>query len=368
MQRTWRFFLEWVPGGEDYLKDERTHFMMPWWEPDHPQHSDQHPLFKPSETLSSTLLESGPDITITGPIRWYSPLLLPTFLLAPFSEITIAAGIFPAGYCCPTCGRINVQRFLRHRICEGVECVSRSDPQRETGWAVDAFSTRDRKISSAKVVPEDTWADLTTDGLPTAFDDGACLFQYHMTGGDFVSVPSVGPSDLPPDAGADTHKHSVRHVFNGERAPLQEDASALFETLQRDVRIERSIGASVFTTPLIESRDDPALGPNGPNVWDQQRAFIEKALGAYCRDLGPLKVKAWRVHAWSSGGKVRMPVAHGQLLRTHARCSCSTFRRSVSAPNTSCCSASVPTSRCSLSLQIPIPKQKTERKRKSAFA
>lgn len=354
-----------MPGGEDYLKDECTHFMMPWWEPEHPQHSDQHPLFKPSESLSS-LFEPGPDITITGPNPRYSPLLLPPFLLAPFSEISIAAGTFPAGYHCPTCGRINVQRFLRHRVCEGASCVSRSDPQRETGWAVDAFSTRDRKIVSAKIVPEDNWAELTTEGPATAFGDGACLFHYHLAGGDFVSVPSVAPSNLPPGAGADTHKHSVHHVFNGDKAPLQGDASALFETLQRDVRIERSPGTAVFTTPLIESRDDPALGPNGPNIWDQQVGFIENALGSYCQDLGPLKVRALRVHAWSSGGKVRMPVAHDQLLRTHARCSCSTFRCSVSAPSTSCYSASVPTSRCSLSLQIPISKRAA--KRKSAFA
>ncbi|KAH9988558.1 hypothetical protein BJV77DRAFT_736313 [Russula vinacea] len=98
---------------------------------------------------------------------------------------------------------------------------------------------------------------------------------------------------------------SVRHVFNGNRAPLQASASALFEALQRDVRIERSIGATVFSTPVFESGDDPALCRNGRIMWDLQAGIIEDALRAYCRDLGPLRVHSLRIHAWISDGKNR---------------------------------------------------------------
>jgi hypothetical protein len=141
------------------------------------------------------------------------------------------------------------------------------------------------------------WAEPTTEGQATDFDDGARLFRYHLAVGDAPLI--LDPSG----AGVDSPAHTVRHVFNGNIVTLQGDASMLFKTLQRHVRIERSIGSSVFTTPLIESRNDPALGPHGHKVWGLQADIIERALGTYCRDLGPLRVRSLRVHAWSSGGK-----------------------------------------------------------------
>jgi hypothetical protein len=315
--------------------------MPPWWEQE----------------------QSSPDITITGPNLRCIPLLLPLALLAPFSEISTMFGTFPLGYYCTSCGRINFQRFLRHRICEGATCNFRTEPEPETSWAVSAFSTHDRKIASAKIVPDNNWAAPTTEGPATAFDDGARLFLYYLALGD--SIPSAAPSILHP-SGAGT-AHSVRHVFNGNNESLQGDASALFENLQRDVRIERNIGASVFTTPLIECRNDPALGRRGHSVWDLQVSIIGRALDKYCCDLGPLRVRSLRVHAWSSSGKVRMPVAHGQPLRSHTRYSFSTIRCSVHAPSTSCCYASVPTLGCSLFSQVLTPRRKAKR-RKSAFA
>ena len=296
MRRTWRFSLEWVPGGEDLLKDDEQddydewmmHVMQPWWEPAHPQQPVQHPLFGP-----------------------YPHLLLPLPLLVPFTENSTATGNFPTGYYCMACGRINVQRYLRHRICEGAACNSKADPQ-ETGWAISAFSTRDRMVNSATIVPDDKWVTPTIARPAIAFDDGARLFHYDLVVID--SGTSAVPLNLHPSssgAGADMHEHehehSVRHLFNGNMEPLQRDASALFETLQRDVRIERSIGASVFAIPQIESGDYLALGPNGRSIWDQQVAFIERRLSMYCSALGPLKVRALRVHAWISDGKVRTP-------------------------------------------------------------
>jgi hypothetical protein len=347
VRRTWRFVLEWVPGGEDQLKDIEkddgkqwtTDFMPPWWEPEHPRQLDHQPMFEPSRSSASPMPESWPDITITG----LNSMLLPLPLLAPFSEHSAAASIFPTGYYCIACGRINVQRFLRHRFCEGAVCNSRTDAQGETGWAVSAFSISKRN-RSATVFPDDIWAAPTTIEPAIAFGDGARLFHYRLDVGD------SGSSD-PGNAGA----HSVRHVFNGNEECLQGDASELFETLQRDVRLERSIGTSVFATPQIEL-DDPALERGiWRSIWYRQAAeIVENALRTYCRDLGPLKVWALRVSAWISDGKVRIApppppsclegVAHGQSLRTHVRCSCRTFKRSVRAASTSSCSASVPTS------------------------
>lgn len=294
-----------------------THFLPPWWEPEHPQQAGQYPWFRPSQSSVSPMPESWPAITIRGPNHGYSPLLLPLALLAPFSETTTAAGNFPAGYYCTACGRVNVQRFLRHRICEGAACNSRTNPQSETGWAVSAFSTRDRKVNSATVVPDDNWAAPTTAEPATAFGDGACLFHYRLTVGDFGL--SAAPSNLGPSgAGADADAHEVRHVFTGNRELLQEDASELFKTLQRDVRIERSIGASEFATPQIEW-DGFELGSNRRRIWIQQASFIENALRRYCCDLGPLRVQALRVYAWISDGKVRMPPCASWASHTDSR-------------------------------------------------
>ena len=271
VRRTWQFSLEWVLGGEYMLQDEEQgnyqEWMMrierPWWEPEQPQQPDQ-------------------------PLGYYQ-LLLPIPLLAPFTENSTWSGIFPTGYYCTACGRINVQCFLRHRICEGKACNSTTDPQRETGWAINALFTQN--LNSAKVAPDDKWDPPWTTEHTTAFEDGARLYWYQLAA---VGDSCASPAPL-----------SARHVFNGNRELLQRDASALFEMLQRDVLIERRIGVSVFATPQIEIGSYSALGPSGHRIWDQQATLIESALSRYCHDLGPLKVQALRVQAWVSDGKVR---------------------------------------------------------------
>jgi hypothetical protein len=314
VQCAWRFSLEWMPGGEDLLLNEEldddrewsARTMRPWWEPEHIP-PEQHLPFVPSQNGAILTLGVPHETVMTRLSLGCARLLLPLPLLAPFTQTSTATGNFPLGYFCATCGRVNVQRFLRHRICESATCNSKTDFQREIGWVISAYSTRDRKVNSATVSPDDKWT-LPTRAEPTvSFADGTRLFRYYLgaptpTGGDH------GTSAVDPDHRFDlnaTNGFSVRHMFNGNRAPLQAGASALFEALQRDVRIERRIGATVFTTPRIGSGDDPALGRNGRDVWVQQAGFIESALRAYCEDLGPLRVHTWRIHAWTSDGKVR---------------------------------------------------------------
>jgi hypothetical protein len=271
-----------VPGGEDLLLDDECHdysewserIVRPWWESD----------------LEKILLEHHLSLEC-------SRLLLPLPLLAPFTENSTAIGNFPIGYFCATCGRVNIQRFLRHRICESAACSTKTDLTKEIGWVIDAFSTRDRKANSATISPDDKWAAPTTAEPVVGFENGSRLFHYHLASGD--SGASTNRSNI------ETNPLSVRHIFNGNRAPLQASASALFETLQSDVRIERSIGATVFSTPVFESGDDPALRRNGRGMWDLQAGIIEGALSAYCCDLGPLEVNSLRIHAWISDGKVR---------------------------------------------------------------
>jgi hypothetical protein len=293
VQRAWRFLLEWVPGGEDLLLDDERHdyrewsvrIVRPWWEPE------------------NNLL--GHHLSLEC-----SRLLLPLPLLAPFTGNSTAAGNFPVSYFCATCGRVNVQRFLRHRICENAACNSKTDTTREVGWVIGASSTRDRKVNSATISPDDKWAAPTTAEPAVGFDDGTRLFHYHLatptsSGDSDASSASASASDN--RSNVEMNPLSVRHIFNGNRAPLQASASALFETLQRDLRIERSIGATAFSTPVFESRDDPALNRNGRNMWDLQAGIIEGALRTYCCDLGPLRVHSFRIHAWISDGKVVPP-------------------------------------------------------------
>jgi hypothetical protein len=280
-----------VPGGEDLLLDDEQHdysewserIVRPWWESD----------------LEKILLEHHLSLEC-------SRLLLPLPLLAPFTENSTAIGNFPIGYFCATCGRVNIQRFLRHRICESAACSTKTDLTKEIGWVIGAFSTRDRKANSATISPDDKWAAPTTAEPVVGFENGSRLFHYHLASG--VSGALVASASTSTNrSNVETNPLSVRHIFNGNRAPLQASASALFETLQSDVRIERSIGATVFSTPVFESGDDPALRRNGRGMWDLQAGIIEGALSAYCRDLGPLKVNSLRIHAWISDGKVRPP-------------------------------------------------------------
>ena len=261
--------------------------MRPWWELEHVS-PEQAPSYETSR------------------------LLLPLPLLAPFTSNSTASGNFPVGYFCATCGRVNVQRFLRHRVCESTACGAKVDPERDIGWVIGALSTRDRKINSATIAPDDKCAAPTIAEHPIGFEDGTRLFCYHLAAAPRPSGNSHSPiasrrrskveSD---DEDDDSNSLSVRHIFNGNRASLQAGASALFETLQRDVRIERSVGATTFSTPLFESGDDPALSCSGRRAWDQQAGMIEGAMRAYCCYLGPLRVHSTRIHAWISDGKVR---------------------------------------------------------------
>jgi hypothetical protein len=297
VRRVWRFYLEWVPGGEDLLlEDEQNGYsewseriVRPWWEPI---------AQKDSQKAEEILLECHLTLERTR-------LLLPLHLLAPFTENSTATGNFPVCYFCATCGRVNIQRFLRHRICESLNaaCITKTDLKREIGWVIGAYSTRDRKVNSATISPDDKWAAPTTAEPAVGFDDGTRFFHYHMASGNGALIASASTSANRSDV--ETNPLSVRHIFNGNREPLQARASELFETLQSDVRIERSVGATMFSTPVFKSGDDPALRHNGRGVWDLQVGIIEGALSAYCRDLGPLKVHSSRIHAWISDGKVR---------------------------------------------------------------
>ncbi|KAH9989923.1 hypothetical protein BJV74DRAFT_448737 [Russula compacta] len=288
--------------------------MRPWWEP------EPEPVLLEQQRLSFS--------------SECSRLLLPLSLLAPFTGNSTASGNFPVGYYCATCGRVNVQRFLRHRVCESATCNAGADVRRsEIGWVLSAFSTRDRKINSATISPDDKWSTPTTAEPAIGFDDGTRLFHYRLassstatssTGDSGVPAPTASSSDdrssssiVVADAVAGSSSRSVRHIFNGNRAPLQARASALFETLQRDVRIERGIGATVFCTPVLESGDhhhhemalehrrDGDGDGRSTTWWGQQAGVIEGALRAYCCDLGPLRVHSLRIHAWVSDGKHR---------------------------------------------------------------
>ena len=290
IRRAWRFVLEWVPGGEDLLLDDEQHdyhewfarVVRPWWE----QESTV-----PDQSLSFEC----------------SRLLLPLPLLAPFTANSTAAGNFPVGYFCAVCGRVNVQRFLRHRVCESNSCQAKVDAMKgEIGWVIGVSSTRNRKINSATISPDDKWVAPTTAEPAVGFDDGTRLFHYHLASPAVSSGISGAPVSSDGGPIVDTSPLSVRHIFNGNITPLQAGASVLFETLQRDVRIERNIGSTGFSTPLFESGDDPMLRLNGHSLWEQQTGIVENALNKYCGDLGALRVCSLRIHAWISDGKVRL--------------------------------------------------------------
>ncbi|KAI0262368.1 hypothetical protein BC834DRAFT_396278 [Gloeopeniophorella convolvens] len=308
VRRTWRFALQWVPGGEDLLRDDGQdgykewleHIMRPWWEVEAVLRLDQLPS---ERSQDASMLTPNNEAIMTQGHFGRSRLLLPLPLLAPFTATSTASGNFPAGYYCMQCGRINVQRFLRHRDCGNASCTSRSDSHKPTSWVVSAFSTRDRKINTATFFPDDKWAAPVTASRTRQFEDGMSLHHYKLGTKLLANDPSsaVADSDV---SDTDEKMPSVFHIFNGNAPRLQERPSELFETFQREIRFEREPGATCFSASHGPSKDATTC-----SVWDQQTEYIESALKQYCPNLSNLKVDGLLIRAWNSDGKTFRPTA-----------------------------------------------------------
>ncbi len=54
------------------------------------------------------------------------------------------------------------------------------DMTKEISWVVGALSTRDRKVKSVMISPDDKWAAPTTAEPAISFEDGTRLFHYHL--------------------------------------------------------------------------------------------------------------------------------------------------------------------------------------------
>ena len=176
----WCFRLRWSPGGEEWIlpKHDKVFLEYPWWKPPSPQWQSIPPLEEiPSlDTQSIDNLVFNPTAPgVSQDILAYTPLVASTFesqaasdkdlpapfepestfdttlryrearlsnvnykfrhahfrelyhslvplqLLAPYGR-TVLDSSFPRGWLCQTCGKMNFQKALRHRVCSSSFC------------------------------------------------------------------------------------------------------------------------------------------------------------------------------------------------------------------------------------------------------
>jgi len=148
-QVEWRFRLQWAPGGEEYILTNTDPSILehPWWCPQSevPDASSTHKTAMQSipdnvpEEHACVFPKEPEDFFHTTPLYREARIvhheykfrhnhlneiyesLLPTTLLAPYGPLVLD-NLFPRGWFCLECGKINFQAALRHRKCTNTDC------------------------------------------------------------------------------------------------------------------------------------------------------------------------------------------------------------------------------------------------------
>ncbi|TFY60561.1 hypothetical protein EVG20_g7371 [Dentipellis fragilis] len=268
VRRTWRLVMRWVPGGEELLVDDEDegYEAMDWGSgkavpdqdeddpmdnaadsPDHPADILDHPSGSYDNDLAASD-EEEPPIPHTAPLDPFTSTFLPLPILAPFTalaSISSGPGVFPSAFFCAHCGRLNPQRYLRHRrcVCRG----PREDPNAmhvddggedeneaaEGGWALSAGEVRDACRTAACAGPDDAWnaeAGVQRGQTGLGAVGGRRVYQYAFEMGESGNA----------EGGV------VSHLFTANMGAVQAEPNALFMDIQRKVWLERELGGVVF--------------------------------------------------------------------------------------------------------------------------
>ncbi|KAI0041834.1 hypothetical protein FA95DRAFT_650231 [Auriscalpium vulgare] len=324
MRKTWRVEAEWVCGGEEILRDDGgdieeyeawcASLQRPWWE-----HQEQP---------SAPGLPDAPPPLQGDPIAPVPSLLLPLPLLAPFTFFS-SSDAFPTGYVCPRCGRVSFQAHLRHRACPSSHCrpapaLQSPRPAESEGWAVEAECVRDARGVAPCTFVDDACAHGTAALPVSVHDDDMRVFGYCLAGpiqaansvllaanvGEEVGQPKNEDGEPPPMSllGSLEAWHLFAwHLFTCNDYGLQEDASALFEGIQRHVRLKRQLAGACFSSEIAVSTDAPPEGDGLALCAGQIKNFVESRLSAYLEELGSLRVQKIIARAYVNAGKCREP-------------------------------------------------------------
>ncbi|KAI0924466.1 hypothetical protein AcW2_005345 [Taiwanofungus camphoratus] len=210
---SWQFKLEWIPGGER-IDPSVEPPLTPWWLP------------------AQAAEEDNDDLATALPIYPYT--LLPFHVLAAneCSEVELENGISELtssrGWLCTGCGKLNVQKNLRHQKCGQCGEGNRLPP-------VNAHCVRDVHGTAPVTYPWDrctgciTYSKKGSDGMHTS---------WYKFGEEIV----------------------VKHLFTQNREDLQEEATQLFRDFQTDIelvgcRTSKGLSTGPYYTYLVGSGD-----------------------------------------------------------------------------------------------------------------
>ncbi|KAF6760689.1 hypothetical protein DFP72DRAFT_881256 [Ephemerocybe angulata] len=334
----WRFRVEWMPGGEGIFKEDAAiglDFSRPWWSiPPPPSGSgvvgmasvaaastsavsrglrsssalgsrlsavaagkqpERRGLDSPSVHLGSAsesvsekigIETATPELYLharqahpsyrSAPGTELYASLLPQPLLAEFNSF-ISNDVFPSGWFCAACGKVNFQVAMRHRKCRSMKCLQDTRPA--TTYAQDLADIRGPHSCSPCCLPFNDCSDSVL-GTSTSWNNGMRTLSYYY------------------------RKVWVKHVFTCNLAHLQKAASEMIRVLQTEVELRRDVEDA--SSPFFKCAYDlsPSVGAVVPDCLVKAGTLLAKRASAYAEiGVETMEVSKLKVLAWMAPGK-----------------------------------------------------------------
>ncbi|KAF9456067.1 hypothetical protein BDZ94DRAFT_1276582 [Collybia nuda] len=165
--------------------------------------------------------------------------------------------LFPLGWHCTSCGKLNFRATLRHRTCSSSFCKERPMPE---SYALPLWFLRDPQQRLPVPMPYNTYPN-GVDVRYTVRDNDMRAYTYVVSGDKDESV-------------------SVKHIFTCNSQHLQEDATQLLEAFQLDVPMQRKMGKTSLPYFYFEFSSGEASGilPSPPTTtWEDAPPCVLKA-------------------------------------------------------------------------------------------
>lgn len=251
-QVRWRFRLLWSPGGEEGVWPKRTEELnYPWWSLPVSMQKGVTSVIKddkddkelppdPEDGFPTTLQyrelrQQNPEFQWRfQPVQELYHYLFPPHLLMPFSAQTSDLN-FPRGWICPTCGRMNFQKAMRHRKCPGSQCKVKysfsinyfdcswtAKNSKPVSYYLDLFLLRAPQDRLTLSLPYNVYPHAVTVKRIT-WEEGTQTFTCFM------------PNEEKPTS-------YINHIFTGNLPHLQVRANEWLQKVQLELEIVRKPG------------------------------------------------------------------------------------------------------------------------------
>ncbi|KAF5341226.1 hypothetical protein D9611_005925 [Ephemerocybe angulata] len=353
----WRFRVEWMPGGEGIFKEDTAiglDLSRPWWSiPPPPSGSgmacvaatsasavsrglrsssalgsrlsavaagkqpERRGLDSPSVHLGSAsesvsekigIETTTPELYLharqahpsyrSAPGTELYASLLPQPLLAEFNSF-ISNDVFPSGWFCAACGKVNFQVAMRHRKCQSMKCLQ-DNTRPVTTYAQDLADIRGPHSCSPCCLPFNDCSDSVL-GTSTSWNNGMRTLSYYHSGRGGKQAPASGPAEAQAE---EERKVWIKHVFTCNLAHLQKAASEMIRVLQTEVELRRNVEDA--SSPFFECAYDlsPSVSAAVPDCLVKAGTLLAKRASAYAEiGVETMEVSKLKVLAWMAPGK-----------------------------------------------------------------